>query len=126
MRVLPFKSDKDIGVIHGGIKPQNVLVFKDAITREITVKVADFGHSTLTMANPGRFYCQSQGHGMLLSIISGSSRPMKPKRRIFSHLVYCVFGSCLGICLLILMLNTRDCMLCSVHNSSNTGVVFCF
>ena len=49
MRVLPFKSDKDIGVIHGDIKPQNVLVFRDAITRKITVKVADFGYSTLTM-----------------------------------------------------------------------------
>ena len=48
MRMLSFKSDKDIGVIHGDIKPQNVLVFKDAITRKVTVKVADFGYSTLT------------------------------------------------------------------------------
>ena len=47
--MLPFKSDKDIGVVHGDIKPQNVLVFKDAITRKITVKVADFGNSTLTV-----------------------------------------------------------------------------
>ena len=55
MRVLPFTSDKDtIGVIHGDIKPQNVLVFKDAITRKITVKVADFGYSTLTTGESGK------------------------------------------------------------------------
>ena len=56
MRVLPgpFKSDKDIGVVHGDIKPQNVLVFKDAITREITVKVADFGYSTFTVSGSGK------------------------------------------------------------------------
>ena len=51
---LPFKSDRDIGVIHGDIKPQNVLVFKDAITRKITVKVSDFGYSTLTVGESGR------------------------------------------------------------------------
>ena len=54
MRVLPSKSDKDIGVIHGDIKPQNVLVFKDAITKKITVKVADFGYSTLTVGESGK------------------------------------------------------------------------
>ena len=54
VRVLPFKSDKDIGVVHGDIKPQNVLVFKDAITGEITVKVADFGYSTLTVGESGK------------------------------------------------------------------------
>ena len=54
MRELPFKSDRDIGVIHGDIKPQNVLVFKDAVTRKITVKVADFGYSTLTMGESGK------------------------------------------------------------------------
>ena len=52
--MLPFKSDKDIGVVHGDIKPQNVLVFKDAITREIAVKVADFGYSTLTLGEAGK------------------------------------------------------------------------
>ena len=56
MRVLSFKSDKDIGVVHGDIKPQNVLVFQDAITREITVKVADFGYSTLTMGESGKVF----------------------------------------------------------------------
>jgi serine/threonine protein kinase len=79
MRVLPFKSDKDIGVVHGDIKPQNVLVFKDAITRKITVKVADFGYSTLTVGESGKVSCQSQGHGMLPSIISGSSSPGSQK-----------------------------------------------
>ena len=54
MRVLPFKSDEDIGVVHGDIKPQNVLVFKDTITRKITVKVADFGYSTLTVGESGK------------------------------------------------------------------------
>ena len=54
MRVLPFKSDKGIGVVHGDVKPQNVLVFKHAITREITVKVADFGYSTLTAGESGK------------------------------------------------------------------------
>ena len=54
MRVLLFKSDKDIGVVHGDIKPQNVLVYRDAITRKVTVKVADFGYSTLTVGGSGK------------------------------------------------------------------------
>ena len=54
VRVLLVKSDKDVGVIHGDIKPQNVLVFKDAITGKITVKVADFGYSTLTVGESGK------------------------------------------------------------------------
>ena len=54
MRVFLSKSNKDIGVIHGDIKPQNVLVFKDAITRKITAKVADFGYSTLTTGESGK------------------------------------------------------------------------
>ena len=54
MRVLRFWSDKDIGVVHGDIKPQNVLVFKDATNRKITVKVTDFGYSTLTVGESGK------------------------------------------------------------------------
>ena len=54
MRVLQFKSDKDIGAVHGDIKPQNVLVFKDATTRKITARVADFGYSTLTVGQSGK------------------------------------------------------------------------
>ena len=54
MRVIPSKSDNDIGVVHGDIKPQNVLVFKDATTKKITVKVADFGYSTLTVGESGK------------------------------------------------------------------------
>jgi serine/threonine protein kinase len=42
-----FKSNINTGVIHGDIKPQNVLVFNDA-TGSATAKVADFGYSTLT------------------------------------------------------------------------------
>jgi hypothetical protein len=42
-----WKSNMDTGVIHGDIKPQNVLVFKDD-TGTTTVKMADFGYSTLT------------------------------------------------------------------------------
>ena len=56
MRVLPFKSDRDKGVVHGDIKPQNVLVYKDAITGKITVKVADFGYSTLTVGGSGTVF----------------------------------------------------------------------
>jgi len=41
------RSNTDADVIHGDIKPQNVLVFKDATSKTI-VKVADFGYSTLT------------------------------------------------------------------------------
>ena len=54
MRVLPFKSDKDIGIIHGDTKPQNVLIFKDATTGKIAVKVTDFGYSTLTVGESGK------------------------------------------------------------------------
>ena len=54
MQVLLFKSDVDIGVVHGDIKPQNVLVFKDAVTGEIIVKVADFGYSTITVDESGK------------------------------------------------------------------------
>ena len=54
MRMLPLKSDKDTGVIHGDIKPQNVLVFKDPIARKVTVKVTDFGYSTLTVGESGK------------------------------------------------------------------------
>jgi serine/threonine protein kinase len=42
-----WKSDIDTGVIHGDIKPHNVLVFKDATTGKTSIKVADFGYSTL-------------------------------------------------------------------------------
>lgn len=38
-------------MIHGDIKPQNVLVFKNA--DDTTVKVADFGYSTLTAGETG-------------------------------------------------------------------------
>jgi len=40
-------------VIHGDIKPQNVLVFKDT-TGKTTVRMADFGYSTLAAGESGR------------------------------------------------------------------------
>ena len=40
-------------MIHGDIKPQNVLVFKDA-TGKTTIKMADFGYSTLAAGEAGR------------------------------------------------------------------------
>jgi serine/threonine protein kinase len=46
------KSNIDADVIHGDIKPQNVLVFKDATGT--TVKVADFGYSTLAAGESGK------------------------------------------------------------------------
>ena len=42
-------------MIHGDIKPQNVLVFKDA-TGKTEVKVADFGYSTLATDDEGTAY----------------------------------------------------------------------
>jgi len=44
-------SNKYIDVIHGDVKPQNVLVFKDT-SGETIVKVADFGYSTLVAGGP--------------------------------------------------------------------------
>jgi serine/threonine protein kinase len=44
----------DTDVIHGDIKPQNVLVFKDATGT--TIKVADFGYSTLAAGDAGKVF----------------------------------------------------------------------
>ena len=46
----PNTSLWPLGVIHGDIKPQNILVFRSAITGETSFKVADFGYSTLVVA----------------------------------------------------------------------------
>jgi serine/threonine protein kinase len=46
-------SNMDADVIHGDIKPQNVLVFKDTTGKTI-VKVADFGYSTLNVGEAGK------------------------------------------------------------------------
>jgi len=48
-----WKSNKDTDVIHGDIKPQNVLVFKNAATSKVTIKVTDFGYSTLAAGESG-------------------------------------------------------------------------
>ena len=42
-------------MIHGDIKPQNMLVFKDS-TGKITVKVADFGYITIAASEGGRVF----------------------------------------------------------------------
>ena len=42
-------------MIHGDIKPQNMPVFKDS-TGKITVKVADFGYSTIAASEGGRVF----------------------------------------------------------------------
>ena len=43
---LPTGSLTRVDIIHGDIKPQNVLVFKDSVGKT-TVRVTDFGYSTL-------------------------------------------------------------------------------
>ncbi|KAF8539826.1 hypothetical protein BDD12DRAFT_881587 [Trichophaea hybrida] len=42
-------------VIHGDIKPQNVLVYKDA-SGNTTIKITDFGYSTLATGEEGRVF----------------------------------------------------------------------
>jgi serine/threonine protein kinase len=54
-RFVVAQFNVDTGVIHGDIKPQNVLVFKDA-TGKVTVKVADFGYSTLATGEEGNVF----------------------------------------------------------------------
>jgi len=48
-----WKSNTGTDIIHGDIKPQNVLIFKDA-TNNTKVKVADFGYSTLAAGETGK------------------------------------------------------------------------
>jgi serine/threonine protein kinase len=45
----------DTDVIHGDIKPQNVLVFKDTVGKT-TVKMADFGYSTFAAGKEGMIF----------------------------------------------------------------------
>jgi len=47
-----LSSNKGTDIIHGDIKPQNVLVFKDC-TGKTTVKMTDFGYSTLATGENG-------------------------------------------------------------------------
>jgi len=67
-------------VIHGDIKPQNVLVFKDA-TGKTTVRMADFGIPLLQRVNQEGFSCRSLGRGMLPNIILVGSAYLKPNNR---------------------------------------------
>lgn len=43
---------KPLDIIHGDIKPQNILVFKDS-NGDFVVKVADFGYSTILAGKKG-------------------------------------------------------------------------
>jgi len=43
------------GVVHGDIKPQNVLVFKDS-SGKTTIKMTDFGYSTLSAGVDGKVF----------------------------------------------------------------------
>jgi len=76
----------DTCVVHGDIKPQNVLVFDDA-TGKTTVKMADFGCSTLAASNAVNVLLPKLRRGTLLSIIFESSRSPKPKRPMCTLLV---------------------------------------
>jgi len=55
IRFILSKSNMDTDVIHGDIKPQNVLVFKNA-TGKTTIKMADFGYSTLAAGGTGEVF----------------------------------------------------------------------
>jgi serine/threonine protein kinase len=52
---ITLESNTSSDVIHGDIKPQNVLVFKD-VSGKTTVKVADFGYSTVTAGGEGSVF----------------------------------------------------------------------
>jgi len=64
-----WTSDTGIDVIHGDIKPQNVLVYKDATGKTI-VKVADFGYSTLATGE-----ALATGEGATGRVFLPKSRP---------------------------------------------------
>ena len=100
MRVLKFKSDKDKGVVHGDIKPQNVLVFKDAIASKITVKVADFGYSTLTVGESGKVLLpKSRPWNAPEHHFDGFQAHEAKKADVYSFGMLCLwvlFGSCLS------------------------------
>jgi serine/threonine protein kinase len=52
---LPTGSLTRVDIIHGDVKPQNVLVFKDSVGKT-TVRVTDFGYSTLASGEEGRVF----------------------------------------------------------------------
>jgi len=85
----------DTCIVHGDVKPQNVLVFGDA-TGKTTVKMADFGYSTLAASKAGNVLLPKLRRGTLLSIILESSRSPEPKRPMCTLLVCYALGFCLG------------------------------
>ena len=100
MRVLQFKSDKYIGVVHGDIKPQNLLVFKGAVTGRVTVRVADFGYSTLTMGESGKVLLpKSRPWNAPEHHFGGFKAHEAKKMDVYSFGMLCLwilFGSCLS------------------------------
>jgi hypothetical protein len=86
----------DTCVVHGDVKPQNALVFEDATGKTTTVKMTDFGYSTLAASKAGNVLLPKLRRGMLLSIILESSRSPKPKRPVCTRLECYAFGFCLG------------------------------
>jgi len=74
-----WTSNTGIDVIHGDIKPQNVLVYKDA-TGKTAVKVADFGYSTLATGE-----ALATGGGVTGRVFLPKSRPWNAPEHHFGE-----------------------------------------
>ncbi|KAF8538086.1 hypothetical protein BDD12DRAFT_911052 [Trichophaea hybrida] len=86
-------------VIHGDIKPQNVLVFKDA-TGKTTVKVSDFGYSTLAAGEEGRVFLPKSRPWNAPEHHFGEFKVCQAKKAdVYSFGMLCLwilFGNCLS------------------------------
>jgi len=87
-------SNNHIDVVHGDIKPQNVLVFKDATTSKTTVRMSDFGYSTVTAGAFGRVLLLKLRLWNAPEHHFGESTPCEG--RMSFHLECFVFGLCLA------------------------------
>jgi len=121
-----WTSNTDTDVIHGDIKPQNVLVFKDA-TGKTTVKVADFGYSTLA---PTELLATGEGldPGGTARVFLPKSRPWNAPEHHFGE--FTVTGAKLTdiysfgmLCLWILFGSAQtECMTKSILFDAFTGL----